>query len=226
MRARRLACLLILGQSAIAGGDPVWEESVAIVGRSRIIPSAAIVNTVRTDGHGKEIGRSETWVRFRPLPDGRLASEIVFRRENGRPFDERERERKNRADTRARDRAPFRIDELPLSPDLQPLVSYRRSAEDPDRVTFEFVLRRRGDAIVGTIATAPTGRPIEIEFEPQPLPPLFHSLRSTLRFGASEGGAVRLESMTVRGSAGAFWYRRSFHTEYCFVETLPSPPSP
>ncbi len=217
--------LLALAQSTAAGGDPVWDAAVRIVAQSRIAPAAAIATTVHVDSAGRETGRSETWVRFEPLRDGRLASEIIYRSENGRTLSRRERERRNRADTRRRDAAPFRIAELPLSPELQTFVRYRRVAAAADRLVFEFDLERDGHSMFGTVVVTPEGRPLEIDFEPRPLPPFFESLRSTLRFDVAGEGRVRLASMSVRGSAGALWVRRGLRTEFRFLETLPRPPS-
>lgn len=210
-------CLLLAG-SATAAGDRVWNEAVATVGRSHMHPRAAIVSTVRSSGGGGELVRSETRVRFRTLPDGRLDSEIVFRSENGRTLGPEERERKNREDTRRREDSPFRIDELPLSPELQQFVKYRRAATARDRVVFAFEMRRGGDAIAGTVAISPAGVPLEMAFSPVDLPPLFRSLESTLRFRATGDGACRLSSMSVKGSVGALWFRRDFNSEYRFVE--------
>ncbi|MCA1734036.1 MAG: hypothetical protein LC732_10600, partial [Acidobacteria bacterium] len=213
---------LLLAGSAVAAGDPVWNEAVATVGRSHVHPRAAIVSTVRTDGAGGELVRSETRVRFRTLPDGRLDSEIVFRSENGRPLGPEEQERKNREDTRRREGSPFRIDELPLSPELQRFVNYRRTGTTRDRVVFQFEMERGGDAIAGTVAISPAGVPLEMEFSPVALPPLFRSLESTLRFSATGDGGCRLSSMSVKGSVGALWFRRDFNSEYRFVEDLPA----
>lgn len=220
-RVRVFLCLFI-AWSATAAADRVWNEAVATVGRSHVHPRAALVSTVRTGGAGGELVRSETWVRFRTLPDGRLDSEIVFRSENGRTLGPEERERKNREDTRRREDSPFRIDELPLSPELQQFVKFRRTATASDRVEFAFEMRRGGDAIAGTVAISPAGVPLEVEFSPVNLPTLFRSLESTLRFSATGDGACRLSSMSVKGSLGALWFRRDFTSEYRFVEDLPA----
>jgi hypothetical protein len=217
----RMFLFLLLAWSATAAADRVWNEAVATVGRSHVSPRAAIVSTIRTDGSGGELVRSETQVRFRTRGDGRLDSEIVFRSENGRTLGPEERERKNREDTRRREDSPFRIDELPLSPELQQFVKYRRTGTTTGRVEFAFEMRRGGDAIAGTVAISPTGVPLEMTFSPVDLPPLFRSLESTLRFSATGDGACRLSSMSVKGSVGALWFRRDFTSEYRFVEDLP-----
>lgn len=205
--------------SSSAVRDPLWDAAVATVGRSDLVPQAAIVATTKPAGGGAA-SRTETWVTFR-LDDGELESTIVYRREGRKVLTHDERARRNRLDTRLRRAAPFRIDEIPLQPHLQSIVRYRRTAVLADRVAFEFTMRRGGHELVGTVFIAPDGQPLEIEFVPRPLPFGVRSIRSSLRLASTTNGRVQLHSMTVRGSAGVLWMDRPFRTEYRFVSGLP-----
>lgn len=216
-----LALTLTIGSqagSSAAAGDPLWNAAVAMVGRSDLVPRAAIVSTTRP--HGGAATKTETWVRFR-LHEGELESTIVYRREGGKVLDRDERARRNRFDTRLRRGAPFRIDEIPLQPNLQSIVRYRRTAVLANRVAFDFTMSRGGDELIGTVFIAPDGQPLEIEFMPRPLPFGVRSIRSSLRFAASGNGRVTVDSMTVTGSAGVLWLERPFRSEYRFVSQLP-----
>ncbi|HUP46650.1 MAG TPA: hypothetical protein VM779_14175 [Thermoanaerobaculia bacterium] len=214
-----IPALLALALPAVAttAADPLWNAAVAAVGKDLILPKAAIVSTAAQ-------GRTtETWVTFQ-WTDDHLESTIVYRREGNRVLSEEECSRRNRLDTRLRRAAPFRIDEIPLQPALQPIVRHRRAATVPEGVVFEFAMHRDGDALVGTVFVAHDGTPRRIEFEPRPMPFGIRSIHSSLRLEPATGGGVRLHSMTVTGSAGALWIDRPFRTEYRFLDQLPEMP--
>jgi hypothetical protein len=201
-------------------GDTVWNRAVEQAGRGRLTPQAAIVRTTGSGAGG--VSEIETWVTFRTDSSGELHSTIVHRREGAKVLDRQGRERRNEIDTRRRRAAPFRIDEIPLHPKLQPLVSYRRVGDGGGVVRFEFEMRRDEHEIFGTVAVSRSGDSVTIDFQPRPMPFGVRSFRSTLRMAGTAADGYRLESMTVVGEAGALWMRRSFRSEYRFLEELPA----
>lgn len=208
------------GESQILAGDPVWNRAVEMAGRGRLTPQAAIVMTTGSGVGGES--EIETWVTFRTDQDGELHSKIIHRREGAKVLDREGRERRNEIDTRRRRAAPFRIDDIPIHPQLQPLVSYRRIGESGGVVRFEFTMRRDEHEILGTVAVSRSANSVTIDFEPRPLPFGVRSFHSTLRMASGPVDGYRLESMTVTGDVGALWMRRSFRSEYRFLEELPA----
>jgi hypothetical protein len=224
-RALLVALILLAGSVSASeaqqtAGDPVWNRAVELAGRGRLTPHAAIVRTT-TSGVGG-LPEIETWVTFRTDSSGELHSTIVHRREGAKVLDRQGRERRNEIDTRRRRAAPFRIDEIPLHPKLQPLVSYRRIGESGGVVRFEFEMRRDEHEIFGMVAVSRSGNFVTIDFEPRSLPFGVRSFHSTLRMAGTAADGYHLESMTVTGDAGALWMRRSFRSEYRFLEDLPA----
>ncbi|HVT44531.1 MAG TPA: hypothetical protein VMT00_09085 [Thermoanaerobaculia bacterium] len=221
MKCIQVAVLAIAQASVVlaavtSAGDPLWNRAVAIAARSQLLPRAAIVTTTLAT-RGLPDRNIETRVTFRSDRDGQLESTIVFRREGKRILDAEDRRRRNDIDTRRRRAAPFRIDELPMSPLMQPFVTYRRVGSSDENIRFEFTIRRGDHAMVGAVTLAGDGQPLSIEFEPRPLPAGVRSMHTLVRLSPTPDGGCRLESMTVRGTAGPGWLNHSFRSHYGFT---------
>lgn len=216
-----MAVLAIAQASAIfaadtSAGDPLWNRAVAIAARSQLLPRAAIVTTTMTT-RGLPDRNIETRVTFRPGRDGELESTIVFRREGNKVLGAEGRRRRNDIDTRRRRAAPFRIDELPMSPAMQPFVSYRRIGTSDKSIRFQFTVRRGDHALVGAVTLAEDGQPVSIEFEPRPMPAGVRSMHTLVRLSATPDGGCQLDSMTVTGTVGPRWLNYSFRAHYRFT---------
>lgn len=212
--------------------DPLWRAAVDLAGENRgWIPGLIVVRCEQLDGSGQPKKVEEAWQRRRLGPRGEVIQEIERSTKDGRDNTARARQelatRQAKSDAKASKRSASAASEreadasasLPrcFVPNDQSQVTARRTGERRTIdgfpcVEFAFTQQRNAkDAPHGTAWLDETdGTPREVSLVPDPLPKHVKRMLLTARYERTPEGAWRVAGLTVVGSGGLLFIKRTF----------------
>jgi hypothetical protein len=223
---------------AASAAPELWRRAVAVFEANRHLqPGRVRASFAIVDDKGKPKRTSEREMRYALDGQGRVQAELVRALDNGRDVTAKARSalRPERGDGDGRDarqgegaRASVSLGDVPFAAGKQEQVEVLASPETAALFgmtcrrfdfTMRLILAGSGRAKGKTVSLRGMawideegGRPVKLEFAPEPLPSKVKSLWTVFTYGPGAGGEWLLKEISGEGAGGFLFIKRRFRS--------------
>ena len=237
------------GEARAATAAPeLWRRAVAVFEANRhLLPGRVLASFAIVDDKGKPKRTSEREMRYALDARGEVQVELVRALDNGRDVTAKARSafRPERGDGDGQDarengRASFSLADVPLAAEKQEQVEVLARPETAALYgmtcrRFDFSMRLplaesgrargksfslRGMAWIDEAG----GRPVKLEFAPDPLPSRVKSLWTVFTYGPGAGGEWLLKEIRSEGAGGFLFIKKRFRSRIELNDHFAVPP--
>lgn len=236
-RSGILLFVLLLG-SALAHGNPLWQNAVELFDRyGGLVPGRMTVRAVQYNGRGNVVSLEESELEFFLRPDGEVDANVIYALSDGEDVTEERRENPGGgpgafpgAEGSQDDNAFSGLQRSPFDPAEQENIQITRIGPPVEmggttaRI-FEFVQTTGEDS--RTVGTAwlneESGEPLALELMVEPLPRIVTEFAMRQEFARDEEGRWIVRRIEFDGEGTLLFLRRRIETELVFSQYFPSP---
>lgn len=202
--------------SADTSTAPLWQKAVTIIAQNETWVPGLITSRSEELGKKDDVKHvEESQVKLSLGPDQTIAEEIIAYSKDGKavtpPTQSENTEEEDSEDTSVGMGAEF------WNPELQDQVTVtvrdeRKTIQGKTCVAHDFMHRMdQKNRVKGTAwLDETTGAPVEVEFQPDPLPKHVDAMKSLLRYYSGSDGVCYLQEMLMEGAGGFLMIKQKF----------------